>query len=306
MPGVSLGVQLDAARPGRVGRARERLRVRHRRPGPPRGGRHRRRALPGGQRVLRRRLRAAPPAPLRGTAAVLDEPSAPGARSSSRSTRVPRLRRGHRAAGCQRAARAADRSTRHARAAGARACGPWPRRSARRRRRRAAPPEVLDDPVGVADRLAVEDAQRHGALPRQRLDLRRGRAGATAPGPCRRRSPCLAQLARDAAAGAQPVRGRAAAVERGHQGAAIPTTPPACRSAAARPARSGSGWRVPGRRSRSGSRSRYQSIVASSVSSWWAGFQPSSRLAFVERKAHHSDGGAHLADGDRRARPAAR
>ena len=44
-----------------------------------------------------------------------------------------------------------------------------------------APPEVLDDPLGVADRLAVQDQQRHGALTGERLDLRRGRAGATGP-----------------------------------------------------------------------------------------------------------------------------
>ena len=44
-----------------------------------------------------------------------------------------------------------------------------------------AEPQVLDDPLRVADRLAVEDEQRHAVLPAERLTSARSR-GATARG----------------------------------------------------------------------------------------------------------------------------
>src|SRR5687768_16464240 len=149
------------------------------------------------------------------------------------------------------------------------------------------PPQVLDDAVRVADRLAVDDRQRDRALARERADL-----GALVAPPRHADGVVLdavaPQLALDAPARAEPVRGCAAAVERGHQGLSLAARPPACRAKV--PAtRSGSGCLVPGATSRPGSRSRYHAIVASNVSSWWAGFQPSSRLAFVERNAHHSE-----------------
>src|SRR3954452_1302266 len=152
----------------------------------------------------------------------------------------------------------------------------------------SAPAEVLDDPVRVADRVAADDGDRDALLAGERADLR-----ALAPAPrdadlVDRLVPAP-QLARDPAARAEAVGRRAAAVERGHQpGAIILMVLPAVRSE--KPAtRSGSGWGVPGERIRPASRRRYQSIVSTSGSSWWPGFQPSSRRALVDRNAHHSE-----------------
>src|SRR4051794_30691751 len=86
----------------------------------------------------------------------------------------------------------------------------------------AEPPvEVFHDPLGVADRLAVDDEDRHGALSRERVDL--GAVGAAQRGADGLvLDAVVAHLARDAPAGAQPVARRAAAVERGHYGVSLP------------------------------------------------------------------------------------
>jgi hypothetical protein len=81
---------------------------------------------------------------------------------------------------------------------------------------------VLDDPLGVADHVAAELDHRHVALAGQRVDLvavaRAQRdphgLGLDAPAP---------QLARDPAAGAQPVRRRPAAVQRRRHGTSSPS-----------------------------------------------------------------------------------
>src|SRR3954469_21189862 len=94
--------------------------------------------------------------------------------------------------------------------------------------------EVLDDAVGVADRLALGDENGDDALAGERVHL-----GAVAL--ARRDAhrlvvdPVAAQLARDASAGAEPVGWRAAAVEGGHRRSTGPVCPPARRPAAARP-----------------------------------------------------------------------
>ena len=102
--------------------------------------------------------------------------------------------------------------------------------------------------------------------------------------------PLAAQLARDAPAGAQAVGRRAAAVERrlAHDPSEA-TRPPARRDAEAGHRAAPAAGGRPGCPTIPGSRSRYQAIVSTSVSSWCEGFQPRSRLAFVERKAHQSE-----------------
>jgi hypothetical protein len=74
---------------------------------------------------------------------------------------------------------------------------------------------VLDDPLGVADHLAVEDQHRNPTLAAECLDLGAPRAALTD----RLRLKCdavPAQRASDASARAQPIRGSAAPVEDGH------------------------------------------------------------------------------------------
>jgi hypothetical protein len=74
---------------------------------------------------------------------------------------------------------------------------------------------VLDDPLGVADHLAVEDQHRNPALAAERLDLRAPRTALTD----RLRlkfDPVPAQRASDAPAGTQPIGGGVAAVQDGH------------------------------------------------------------------------------------------
>src|SRR5918992_4839766 len=107
-----------------------------------------------------------------------------------------------------------------------------------------APAQVLDNPARVADRLVADDQERDAGLPGQRLDLL---ALAAAHAPHLDLDAAAAQLARYAAARAQPVGRRPAAVEdhRITSRATRPTT------------RKASGWRVPRSRSPSPSRSSW-------------------------------------------------
>src|SRR3954465_3972528 len=79
------------------------------------------------------------------------------------------------------------------------------------------PLEVLDDALGVADRLAADDEQRDVALAGERGDLR-AVAGAHRRADDLVLDAMATQLAGHAPAGAQPVGRRAATVERGHLG----------------------------------------------------------------------------------------
>src|SRR3954454_16376044 len=83
---------------------------------------------------------------------------------------------------------------------------------------------MRDDPVRVADRLAVDDQHRGVRLPRQGADL-----GTIGPPPRHAHrvvfDPAPAQLAGDAAAGTQPVRRCPAAVEGGHAAMLLGSVP---------------------------------------------------------------------------------
>src|SRR5918998_3664187 len=122
---------------------------------------------------------------------------------------------------------------------------------------RIAPAQVLDDPPGVADRLVPDDQERHAVLAGQRVHL-----FALVPA-----DPALldldaapAQLARHAAARAQPVGRRAAAVEDDALGHRIT-------SRATRPTtRNGSGWGLPQRRSRAPRPPPWERTLASTLS----------------------------------------
>src|SRR5215212_3898377 len=93
-----------------------------------------------------------------------------------------------------------------------------------------APAQMLDDPVRIADRLAAEDGHGHDALTGERLDFLAVGLAPWHPDLVELH-PLSAQLARDPPARAQPVRGRAAAVERGHYGITRSRAPPAVRRA---------------------------------------------------------------------------
>ena len=75
-----------------------------------------------------------------------------------------------------------------------------------------APAQVLDDPLGVRDRLVAEQQHRHARLARELVDLGAAARAAREPD-LLVLDPVAAQLARDAAARAQPVRRRPAAVQ---------------------------------------------------------------------------------------------
>ena len=174
---------------------------------------------------------------------------------------------------------------------------PGRRLGARPQRVRLAPPEVLDDPLRVADRLAAEHQQRHVALPGQRLDLVAVARRASATRTSRPRSPrrgARAPRARTGTASSSACgSGRASPSLRARaRRAAVGRRTPASRSA--------SGWRVPERASRPASRSRYQATVASSVSSWGAGFQPELALGLGRAVGPPLRGAAHLDRRDRR------
>src|SRR4051794_16919949 len=103
------------------------------------------------------------------------------------------------------------------------------------------PAQVLDDPARVTDRLAVEHEQRHAVLAGQRVDVH-------ALGLAPRHAALLVldaaplELARHAAARAQQVRRRAAAVQDDGHGSPFTARPTS---------RNGSGWRAPLRSRRS-------------------------------------------------------
>src|SRR4051812_49123014 len=141
---------------------------------------------------------------------------------------------------------------------------------------RLAPAEVLDDPVGVADRVAAEDEQGDAILPGELVDLGAVRL-APRHAPLLDLDPVLAQLARHAPARAQVVRRRLAAVEDCGHGSNLVARPTI---------RQLNGWRRPLRAIRSPSRSSWKRTVDSTVSSCGRVVQPSSRRALADRYVH--------------------